>query len=830
MGRKVQASLLAMTWALGLASAEAQAQTAAKAPAAGQVTLYRDRMGVPHVYGQTEVEAFYGAGYALGQDRLVQSELGMRRARGRMAEIMGPSAVNADREARIQGRTDAELQAAFDAMPAEHQRMVQAVVDGLNAAIAEAAADPDNKTPYEFKEWGVRPQAWSLLDYVASISANWRGYGSAGGNELVNLEFYNELVARHGAAKAKVIFDDVLPLDDPSAVPIISEQEFTFAWPKDGGAVQKAEQVRPVSDEALRQYAVIDAGRQLSLALTGERDGASRAFVVSGKRSASGRAMLMEATSENPDVHYVGGRMNAVGFTTPPGIPPLMGRSLNHAWLSTTGESDMVDIFAERLNPANPREYWHKGAWRPMEVRTEVIKVKGAADQTVEVERTVHGPVVARDAKNGVAYAEANALAGYEMQNWVARLELTRAGSLAEFERAVKTVPTNTNILYGDAQGNIAVWHAGRLPIRDPGVDPRLPTPGDGEHEWRGFVPADKLPHVINPKAGFLHAWNNKPAAGLTYGDTSRYGKTFRTWVGVSLGQGDPSISMDDMREFNRKMGRSAGGTDLSVTGPQYFTPFLAEAAGDDPRLKQAVALMGQWNGIFEDMDDDGRYDSPGLTLFRTWVDVAQAAIIAPTIGEWWHKIDDRRYIKYRTEVLLRAIEGAKAGVPMAYDWYQGRPRNEVIRETLVRTLEKVEKAQGGGDMAKWRTPIYWKYYDASKRAANPDKPTYPGSGGMTTTPGRVGAIPFAIPANLSESWNVLMEVGGPQPQVMLSSTPLGGQSQFINTAGKAGPHVGDQVELHQNFRFKTVPMDANAVAAEAESVVTLTLPKRSGR
>ncbi len=57
------------------------------------------------------------------------------------------------------------------------------------------------------------------------------------------------------------------------------------------------------------------------------------------------------------------------------------------------------------------------------------------------------------------------------------------------------------NWFYADDR-DIAFFSSGRLPVRAPGADPALPTPGTGEHEWRGFLPFAAHARVINPATG----------------------------------------------------------------------------------------------------------------------------------------------------------------------------------------------------------------------------------------------------------------------------------------------------------------------------------------
>ncbi len=72
------------------------------------VRIVRDRFGVPHIYAPSLYGVFYGSGYAQAQDRLAQMELYRRTAKGELAEIMGESALDQDKQRRMLGYTEAE--------------------------------------------------------------------------------------------------------------------------------------------------------------------------------------------------------------------------------------------------------------------------------------------------------------------------------------------------------------------------------------------------------------------------------------------------------------------------------------------------------------------------------------------------------------------------------------------------------------------------------------------------------------------------------------------------------------------------------------------------
>src|SRR5580700_8838112 len=65
-----------------------------------QVEILRDRWGVPHIYAATVHDLFFAQGYITAKDRLFQLDLWRRVGTGKLAEVLGPSAIERDRLAR----------------------------------------------------------------------------------------------------------------------------------------------------------------------------------------------------------------------------------------------------------------------------------------------------------------------------------------------------------------------------------------------------------------------------------------------------------------------------------------------------------------------------------------------------------------------------------------------------------------------------------------------------------------------------------------------------------------------------------------------------------
>ena len=61
-----------------------------------EVTVYRDRYAVPHIYAADEHDCYFATGYCMAQDRLWQMDLIRRVTEGRLAEIFGDDMVRVD--------------------------------------------------------------------------------------------------------------------------------------------------------------------------------------------------------------------------------------------------------------------------------------------------------------------------------------------------------------------------------------------------------------------------------------------------------------------------------------------------------------------------------------------------------------------------------------------------------------------------------------------------------------------------------------------------------------------------------------------------------------
>ncbi|HEX7634776.1 MAG TPA: penicillin acylase family protein, partial [Noviherbaspirillum sp.] len=99
------------------------------------IDIVHDAEGIPHIYAKSAGDAYFALGFVHAQDRLWQMEMNRRIPAGRMAEILGPNAVDADRFLRTLGvRRNAER--ILNNLSADTRAALESYARGVNAYLA----------------------------------------------------------------------------------------------------------------------------------------------------------------------------------------------------------------------------------------------------------------------------------------------------------------------------------------------------------------------------------------------------------------------------------------------------------------------------------------------------------------------------------------------------------------------------------------------------------------------------------------------------------------------------------------------------------------------
>ena len=127
------------------------------------VHIKRDRYAVPYIQAEIEKDAWFGLGFAQGQDRSFQLEFYKRQANGSLSEIFGEQFLDADRYLRIIGlkRTAEKYISIQDD---EVREMLEAFTAGVNAGIFDGGGKLDEG----FNILACEPTPYDVSDVIST--------------------------------------------------------------------------------------------------------------------------------------------------------------------------------------------------------------------------------------------------------------------------------------------------------------------------------------------------------------------------------------------------------------------------------------------------------------------------------------------------------------------------------------------------------------------------------------------------------------------------------------------------------------------------------------
>ena len=599
--RKIVASLVLLFG--GVATVPAQLPRPDTLRAGGlqrPVEVLRDRWGIAHIYARNEHDLFFAQGYTAVRERAFQFEVWRRQATGTMAEVVGPRALPRDQGARL-FRYRGSLAAEFARYHPRGASIVGAFVEGVNAYVDEMRRD-SSLVPMELRMLGIVPGRWTA-DVVIS-----RHQGLLGNidEELT----YGRFVAHHGAPlleklagfhpapapnlaldpmiAGSALDEPILALYDAFRTPMRFEPaDLKTAFRGDSAAGRRLATLDSIADDELRARHRRDIG--------------SNNWVVSGRRTESGRALMANDPHRvvaAPSLRYFV-HLNAPGWNVIGGGEPMIpGVSIGHnehgAWGLTIFQTDGEDLYVYKTNPDTPSRYQYRGRWESMRTIRDTIRVKGAQARVVALKYTRHGPVVYEDTARHLAYAVRAAWMEPGGAPYMASLRMDQATTWDEFRAACSysNIPAE-NMVWADTAGNIGWQAVGIAPIR-PRSSGLVPVPGDGRFEWAGYLPILQKPHAFNPARGFIATANNnltpdgypfRNAIGWEWADDYR-----ATRIAEVLGA-NPHVSVADMMRLQ---------TDYTSLPARSLVPLLQKLTSNDPGIERARRALTAWDYVLD--------------------------------------------------------------------------------------------------------------------------------------------------------------------------------------------------------------------------------------
>ena len=598
---------------------------------------------MPHVYGATDDDAFFGAGYQMASARLYHMDQTRRAAHGRQAEVLGADRLADDELARTfdwagWGRKHAELMQSDNP---ETLALIEAWTRGVNTRIDEVL-EGTAPLPYEFgpDEYDYAPERWAAEDVL--VIATMTAFGN-------DLSFDREIlttIAYRLAPDALAAVEILRPIRPVFITPVAGIRAPEPARRRPG--------VAPFGDVDRDALARTMAALQRIRGLQGL---GSNNWAVAGEHTMDGRPLIAgdpHLNFDRPGLLYAqhinskdqGGTIDAAGFSFvgTPGIS--VGQTDRIVWTPTTAFADVMDVWTVAM----PDEAHASlgGALVDVVRRDEVITVRepgqavgqGTAHALEILDVPGHGVILPTDLVPLPLGDPGDRLllgwTGFRPSAFDGLLDFNRAQSIDEFDEAVLGWGGNFNFVAADA-GCITYRVGTKVPVRDieDGRTPHLVQDGDDPRTlWTDArLPPEQLPHGRGGTRGFIATANNDPfgflADGRIDGDPWYFGAFFDPgWRAARieselqrLVDAGP-LALADIQALQ---------TDVHCSIADDLVPLVVDAwarRGDDPALAELagraelgtlVELLGTLVELLAGWDRDMTRESPAALVMHAW-------------------------------------------------------------------------------------------------------------------------------------------------------------------------------------------------------------------
>lgn len=618
-----------------------EGDTTIKVPAdlQGHVTVYLDRFSVPHIRSDNEHDLYFALGYMQARDRRFQLEMFKLLGQGRLREMIGElDRSGAIRKLEIRNRMLGFYQdaaAMYESAPRRDKALLDAFSEGINAA---TCLEP---LPMEFQILGYRPEPWRPQDSLVivifdafSLCKDWEMELArlelalhqlrTGATIERALEIYKPWYAYppflYGGDSGPVEFQTMTSHDEwslglPSLVPELSNYLRVFAAQhplvrrplegSDSDGAGKATRVDRKQTAALSAPPLDGAGSN-NWAVDGGWTGTGKGALASDPHMAHmlppvGYLFHLdcdggEGSGPNQGYRVIGGT-----FVGIPGV--VFGTNGSVAWGVTSNWADVTDLYVELPVPGRQGFYYYRGEELPFTTRTEQFRVRtkrGFKTESYLVRETVHG-VVLNDFIDRISEAfplvalARNRSFGAPL---TAVRDLYKSTTADEARVAVERLYLfSGHWALADSGGHIAYEGSEWLPRRTRHLG-TFPVPGwNGVYDWTERVPVSRIPHIVDPKQGFLATSNQEvydPFAfpfpiNLEGNAAFRYRRIMEL-----LGQGRGGATPVDA--FSRLQ------TDSLFVGWRDVYPFVHAALAplltdSDAPTRSAVRILLGWDG-----------------------------------------------------------------------------------------------------------------------------------------------------------------------------------------------------------------------------------------
>ena len=540
------------------------------------IEILRDENGIAYVIAQNKADVYRGQGFVIAQDRLFQVEFYRALIKGKASEIVGSSMLDSDVKMRVLNLMG-NANRNYKYLDKKTKNVLRWYCEGFNDYLQVA----DDEFPLELSLLGIEPSPLTPEEIVAVTHF-------VGLFHSQNME--DEILSLNLAAQTELA-SQLLPL----SINLDRTKALTFDVDSTSIGLNKS------FKKTFKKTAspLFDTPRL-----------GSNNWAVSGVKTDSGKALLTNDPHVDsrmlPGLFYPVGlicpEFKAVGIATPsvPGL--LSGRNESVAFGVTNAYGDSQDLFIEDVYGDF---YMHKDEKTAFKTRTENIKIKDSTNVEIKIRSTQNGPIISDFSVFNILTDDVVSLRWSlaETQSHSIGFErLLETKNVFEFKKVLEGMDnTFFNYAIADVDGNIAHQATGLVPIRAEGKG-QIPSEGNQENTWLGFIPKDSLPHMINPERGWIGTSNHDTRPDdYPYYYSNHFSPVYRYQRMTELLSENAVI--DTEKAWNLLF-------DVKNIQAEKMVPMFVTALEKDEATQELASILSEW-----DYNEDIR--SVGASVFN---------------------------------------------------------------------------------------------------------------------------------------------------------------------------------------------------------------------
>jgi penicillin amidase len=630
-----------------------------------EVEVYYDEVGVPHIYAETEEDAYLSLGYVHAQDRLWQMEVLRRIASGRLSELFGEKTIEVDKFFKSLGIVEA-VQIDIEKLDvnSKYYKLTQAYLKGVNQFVK------DGVTPVEYHLVGVEKEEFHIKDIYNVFGYMAFSFAMAHKTDPMLTDIKMKL----GNSYLKDLNIELDSLE--TQIPGVLSNYSSVST-----ALNSMYSKLPFPTFIGSNSWVLGEGKTKNGKVIFEND---------PHISFSQPSVWYQAHIKTPQYESYGFHLGLVPF-------PILAHNREYAYGITMFENDDIDFYEEK--EAGKGGYLYNDQELKYNLETKTIKVKGENDISYEVKKSIHGPIM-NSVLDKIHTEKQIAMDWVYTKHPNKLLEvcygMSHAKSLKEFESAAAMIHApGLNIMYGDAEGNIAWWAAAKLYERENKANSKFILNGEkGEDDRLNYVPFSSNPQAVNPKSNYVYSANNQSYAVLEEGGKAikkRYHGYYlpedRAKRIVELVEDKNDFSNEDVMEMALDV--------TSSTAKEFLSYFDVQNNLETNNEKKALKFLKNWKCDFtkESVAATIYMKLTYVYLEQTMKDELGNELFNEFLNTHIHKRTIGGLIKKESSIWWDNIKTKKI-----------ESRKEILNFAFKKTIRDLEK-QLGDDVSSWK----WK-------------------------------------------------------------------------------------------------------------------------